>query len=140
FHTLFGNPEAAKQDALHSHEETIAHDQITQTLVRYGFAGLALSLLIAAVGLWLAHRTVLRLKEPTKRRIAIAILSVVTAVVYNGMLFGSHLSLFPVDVFFALLIGILVICCVKPAGLDEAADFGANDVHAGRLGDATLPA
>jgi hypothetical protein len=121
FHTLFGNPEAAKQDALHSHEETIAHDQITQTLVRYGFAGLALSLLIAAVGLWLAHRTVLRLKEPTKRHIAIAILSVVTAVVYSGMLFGSHLSLFPVDVFFALLIGILVICCVKPAGLDEAA-------------------
>jgi hypothetical protein len=113
FHTFFGNPEAAKQDALHSHEETIAHDQITQTLVRYGFVGLAFSLLIAAVGLWLAHRAVLRLKEPAKRHIAIAILSVVTAVVYSGMVFGSHLSLFPVDVFIALLIGILAHCCVN---------------------------
>ena len=114
FHTLFGNPEAAKPDALHSYEETVAHDQITQTLVRYGFVGLAFSALMASIGLWFGHRIVLRLTEPIKRNIAIAILSIVASVIYSGMLFGSHLALFPVDVFLALLIGILVVCCLSP--------------------------
>src|SRR5271166_1792534 len=119
FHTLFGNPDAAKADDENSYGETVAHDQITQTLVQYGLVGLGASILIAATGLWLAHRTVLRLKDHTTREIAIALLSVVTAVVYSGMLFGSHLGLFPVDVFFAFLIGILVMYCAKPPSRDS---------------------
>jgi O-Antigen ligase len=111
FHTLFGNPDATKQDDENSYDETVAHDQITQTLVRYGFVGLVVSGIIAICALWIAHRTVLNLKDRTIREIAIALLSVVTSVVYSGMLFGSHLDLFPVDFFFALLVGILVLCC-----------------------------
>src|SRR5271166_5089448 len=117
FHTLFGNPEAAqaKPDDENSYEETVAHDQITQTLVQYGLVGLAGLVLTAATGLWLAHRAVLRLKDHTTREIAIALLSIVTAVVYSGMIFGSHVQIFPVDVFFAFLVGILVVCCGKPS-------------------------
>jgi O-Antigen ligase len=115
FHTLFGNPDAAKADDEHSYGETVAHDQITQTLVRYGLVGLAVFILIAATGLGLAHRTVLRLKDHTTREIAIALLSIVTAVIYSGMIFGSHLDLFPVDFVFAFLVGILVVCCRKPS-------------------------
>ena len=87
FHTLFGNPDAAKADDENSYGETVAHDQITQILVQYGLVGLAVSVLIAATGLWLAHRAILRLKDHTTREIAIALLSIVTAVVYSGMLF-----------------------------------------------------
>jgi len=114
FHTLFGDPDAAKADDEHSYGETVAHDQITQTLVRYGLVGLGASILIAATGLAIAHRAVLRLTDYTTREIAIALLSVVTAVIYSGMMFGAHLDLFPVDFFFAFLVGILVVCCVKP--------------------------
>jgi hypothetical protein len=115
FHTLFGNPDAAKADTENSYGETVAHDQITQTLVRYGLVGLAASILIVATGLWLAHRAVLGLDDHTKREIAIALLSIVTAVIYSGMIFGSHLGLFPVDIFFAFLVGILVVCCGRPS-------------------------
>ena len=114
FHTLFGDPDAAKADDEHSYGETVAHDQITQTLVRYGLVGLGASILIAATGLAIAHRAVLRLTDYTTREIAIALLSVVTAVIYSGMMFGTLLDLFPVDFFFAFLVGILVVCCVKP--------------------------
>jgi len=114
FHTLFGNPEAAEADNENSYGDTVAHDQITQTLVQYGLVGLAVSVLIAATGLWLAHRTVLRLKDHSTREIAIGLLSVVTAVIYSGMLFGGHLGLFPVDVIFAFLVGIIVVCCGPP--------------------------
>jgi hypothetical protein len=114
FHTLFGDPNAAKADDENSYRETVAHDQITQILVRYGFVGLTLSVLIAATGLWFGHRAVLRLQDYTTREVAIALLSIVTAVIYSGMLFGSHLDQFPVDFFFAFLVGILVICCGKP--------------------------
>jgi hypothetical protein len=113
FHTLFGDPEVTKQDEEDSYDETVAHDQITQTLVRYGFVGLVVSGIIAVSGLWIAHRTVLSVKDRTIREIAIALLSVVTSVVYSGMLFGTHLDQFPVDFFFALLVGILVLCCER---------------------------
>jgi hypothetical protein len=115
FHTLFGNPDAAKADDEHSYGETVAHDQITQTLVQYGLVGLAVSILIAATGLTIAHRAVLRLENYTTREIAIALLSIVTAVIYSGMIFGSHLDIFPVDLLFAFLVGILVVCCRKPS-------------------------
>jgi hypothetical protein len=118
FHTLFGNPDATKQDDEISYDETVAHDQITQTLVRYGFVGLAVSGVVAVFGLWIAHRTVLSVKDGSIREIAIALLSVVTSVVYSGMLFGTHLDLFPVDFFFALLVGILVLCCARPISFE----------------------
>jgi hypothetical protein len=113
FHTLLGNPKLAKEDALHSHEDTIAHDQITQILVQYGFVGLSLCALLAAVALWVGHRIILRLDNSVLRQIATAILSIIAAVVYSGMIFGSHLSLFPVNIFVAFLIGIVVVCCAK---------------------------
>jgi hypothetical protein len=115
FHTLFGSPDAAKADDEHSYQETVAHDQITQTLVRYGLVGLTVSILIAATGLTITHRAVLRLTDQTTCQIAISLLSVVTAVIYSGMMFGTHLDLFPVDFFFAFLVGILVVCCAKPS-------------------------
>ena len=113
FHTLFGDPDAAKADEENPYGDTVAHDQITQTLVQYGLVGLAVSMAIAVTGLWLAHRAVLRLEDQNTRAIAIALLSIVTAIIYSGMLFGSHLEVFPVGFFFALLIGILIVCCRK---------------------------
>jgi hypothetical protein len=111
FHTLFGDPDATKHNEENSYDQTVAHDQITQTLVEYGLVGLGISFLIAATGLWIAHRAVLILKNHANREIAIALLSIITAVIYSGMLFGSHLNLFPVDFIIALLIGILVVFC-----------------------------
>jgi O-antigen ligase len=114
FHTWFGNPELQNPtDDVVSHDE-IAHDQLTQILVQSGFVGLGafISLLVGA--LWLTHRQVLAQRDPDRRTTGIALLTVLSANVYSGMLFGTHLGLFPINVFFAVLLGSLLVCCVQP--------------------------
>jgi hypothetical protein len=114
FHTWFGNPELRAHRTEFSGEDVYAHDQLTQILVSFGFAGLAGFLLLVIGGLWLTHRRVLAQRDFEAREAAIGLLSVLTAVLYSGMLFGSHLGVFPVNVFFALLIGCLAVCCLRP--------------------------
>jgi O-antigen ligase len=115
FHTWFGNRELQNPtDDVVAHDE-IAHDQLTQILVQSGFVGLGafISLLVGA--LWLTHRQVLAQRDPDRRTTGIALLTVLSANVYSGMLFGTHLGLFPINVFFAVLLGFLLVCCVQPA-------------------------
>ena len=64
--------------------------------------------------LWLTHRRVLAQRDLETRTTAIAILTVLAALLYSGMLFGSHLGVFPINVFFALLVGFILVCCVQP--------------------------
>ena len=64
--------------------------------------------------LWLTHRRVLAQRDLETRTTAIALLTVLAAILYSGMLFGSHLGVFPVNVFFAFLVGFLLVCCFQP--------------------------
>ena len=120
FHTWFGNPKMGAPTGEVARDE-IAHDQLTQILVQYGFVGLSgfLSLMVGA--LWLTHRGILAQRDLETRKTAIALLAAVAAVLYSGMLFGSHLGVFPINVFFAFLVGSLLVCCVQPG---EAAASG----------------
>jgi hypothetical protein len=100
FHTWFGNRDALRleQDS----QDYLAHDQIGQTLVSYGFAGLILFGVVLVLTLWFAHRAVFRQHDTLKREILLAILSVELATIVSGMLFGSHLGVFPINVLFYL--------------------------------------
>jgi hypothetical protein len=100
FHTWFGNRDAAELE-LDSRENT-AHDQIGQILISYGFAGLTLFGVVLVLGLWFAHRAVFQQSDKTKRELLIGILSVELATILSGMLFGSHLEVFPINVLFYL--------------------------------------
>ena len=105
FHTWFGNRDAAQleQDS----QDYLAHDQIGQTLVSYGLAGLILSGVVLVVALWFAHRAVFRQPDQLKRKILLGILSVELATIVSGMLFGSHLGVFPINVLFYLFASIV---------------------------------
>ena len=107
FHTWFGNrnAEELEQDS----REDEAHDQIGQILIRYGFAGLALFSAGLLTGLWFAHRAVFRQGDRLKRQILLGVLSVVLATILSGMLFGSHLGVFPINVLFYLLTSMLFV-------------------------------
>lgn len=122
FHTWFGNPDLqAHKGPIHEpvpHDELV-HDQLTQILIEFGFVGLSGFLLLAVGALWLTHRRVLAQRDLEIRKTAIALLTVLAAVLYSGMLFGSHLGVFPVNVFFAFLVGFLLVCCV-PTGENAA--------------------
>jgi hypothetical protein len=114
FHTWFGNPELQGHSDGTVAQDEIAHDQLTQILVRFGFVGLSGFLSLVVGALWLTHRRVLTLGNLETRKTAIALLTALAAVLYSGMLFGSHLGVFPINVFFALLVGCLLVCCVQP--------------------------
>jgi hypothetical protein len=113
FRTWFGNPDlhGPGADAVVRGEEV--HDQLTQILVRFGFVGLSGFLFLLVGSLWLTHRLALGHRDPETRNTAIVLLTVLTAIVYSGMLFGSHLGVFPVNLFFAFLVGALLVCCVQ---------------------------
>jgi hypothetical protein len=100
FHTLFGVRDAAEleQDS----QDYLAHDQIGQILISYGFAGLILFGLVLILTLWFAHRAVFRQQDKLKREMLLGILSVELATILSGMLFGSHLAVFPINVLFYL--------------------------------------
>ncbi len=113
FHTWFGNPDLYRDHGETVAQDEIIHDQLTQILVQYGFVGLGGFLSLVVGALWLTHRRVLTKADLETRTTAIALLSVLTAVLYSGMLFGSHLGVFPVNVFFAFLVGALLRCCLQ---------------------------
>jgi hypothetical protein len=105
FHTWFGNPSQVYEDLEEASHENIAHEQIGQILARTGFVGLGFCLSVAVLGLFLAHRAVFRQQDPNRRRMMLGILAALIAALLSGMFFGSHLGVFPVNIFFALLLG-----------------------------------
>jgi hypothetical protein len=113
FHTWFGNPELHGPNGETVSHDELVHDQLTQILVRFGFVGLTGFILLLVGALWLTHRRVLAQKDLVARRTAIALLTVLAAIIYSGMLFGSHLGVFPVNVFFSVLGGFLLVCCAQ---------------------------
>jgi O-Antigen ligase len=105
FHTWFGNRGRDYLDSLEDSYDNVAHDQIGQTLVSFGFAGLGFFLGATVLGLVMAHRAIFRQRDPSRREMMLGCLSVVVATLFSGMLFGSHLGVFPINVFFPLLAG-----------------------------------
>jgi hypothetical protein len=121
FHTWFGNPELHGPNEEIVASDELVHDQLTQILVRFGFVGLSGFLFLLGGALWLTHRRVLAQRDLETRQAGIALLTVLAAVVYSGMLFGSHLGVFPVNVFFAFLVGALLVCCVEQGETEASA-------------------
>jgi len=112
FHTWFGSQDRRVPEKVASDE--VVHDQLTQILVEFGFVGLSGFISLVVGALWLTHRSVFAQRDLETRTTAIALLTVLAAILYSGMLFGSHLGVFPVDVFFAVLVGALFVCCLHP--------------------------
>jgi hypothetical protein len=113
FHTWFGNPDLHGPNGETVAHDELVHDQLTQILVRFGFLGLTAFLLLTVGALWLVHRSVLKQRDLATRKTAIVLLTVLAAILFSGMLFGSHLGVFPINVFFSLLGGFLLVCCVQ---------------------------
>jgi O-Antigen ligase len=105
FHTWFGTQAQNYQDSLEESYDNVVHEQIGQTLVSFGFVGLSFFLSVFVFGLITAHRAIFNQRDPARRKMMLGCLSVLVAILFSGMIFGSHLGVFPIDVFFALLIG-----------------------------------
>lgn len=118
FHTWFGNRDVEELEQ--GSRENEAHDQIGQILISYGFAGLAIFGTALIVGLWFAHRAVFRQQDWLKRRILLGVFSVALATILSGMLFGSHLGVFPINVLFYLFVSMLFVAGRSETDVVEA--------------------
>lgn len=105
FHTWFGIRGQDYSDSIEESHDNVAHDQIGQTLASFGFVGLGFFLAVTGLGLIIAHRAIFRQRDAGRRRMMLGCLSVLIATLFSGMLFGSHLGVFPINAFFALLAG-----------------------------------
>jgi hypothetical protein len=105
FHTWFGYSDSKIADMVEGSHEDIAHEQLGQILIKYGFVGLGLFATVLLLGLWYAHRAIFRQRNSVYRESMLGCLSLLIATLFSGMLFGSHLGVFPVGVFFALIAG-----------------------------------
>ena len=94
FHTWFGNRSEVYEDLAEESHDNVAHDQIGQILVSFGFVGLGFFLGVMVLGLVIAHRGIFRQRDPVRRRMMLGCLSVLIATLFSGMLFGSHLECF----------------------------------------------
>jgi O-Antigen ligase len=124
FHTWFGNRNEVYEDSMEQSHENGAHDQIGQILVSFGFTGLFFFLGVTVLGLVVAHRAIFRQRDPIRRRMMLGCLSVLIATLFSGMLFGSHLGVFPVNIFFALLAGCFCSLNMSPERLVVSTDAG----------------
>lgn len=126
FHTWFGNRDAAELEL--DSRENIAHDQIGQILISYGFAGLVLFGVVLVLGLWLSHRAVFRQQDKAKREMLIGILSIELATILSGMLFGSHLGVFPINVLFYLFASTVFTLGRKSESLQAVSALSSPEV------------
>ena len=105
FHTWFGTGAQDYQDSLEQSYDNVVHEQIGQTLVSFGFVGLSFFLTVFVFGLITAHWAIFNQCDPARRGMMLGCLSALVAILFSGMIFGSHLGVFPINVFFALLAG-----------------------------------
>jgi O-Antigen ligase len=119
FHTWFGNRSQVYEDAAEDSHDNVAHEQIGQILVSFGFVGLGFFLGITVLALLIAHRAIFRQRDPARREMMLGCLSALIATLLSGMLFGSHLGVFPVNIYFALLVG--CFCSLNMDGKPNAA-------------------
>lgn len=106
--TLFGNTEFANTRASMVAKDETVHDAIGQMLVSHGIVGLVALVLGGGVSLFLLHRRILAIRSGPSEVLSRGLLSVGIAVFLSGVLTGSHLGVFPINLLFWTTAGALV--------------------------------
>lgn len=88
--------------------ETFRHDALTDALARYGFMPV---LAVASCLIWLLWRTqrsYLALRDPVRRNLVVGCIAVAVGIYSAGLTSPVNLSVFPINIFFYLSIGITI--------------------------------
>jgi hypothetical protein len=85
-----------------------SHDAIGQILHKYGAVGLFVVTTLGGSFLFYCHMSLFRIKDKQDRNLAAMYLAVVFAVMATGMMSGGHVAIFPVNLFFWLIMGFLM--------------------------------
>lgn len=114
--TWFGNPDLAYRTGRIVNEDEVIHDAIGQMLISHGITGLLALIFGGALSLFLLHRKILAIQRGPREILGRSLLGTASAVFLGGMLTGSHLSVFPINLLFWTTAGALVaVAQMKPS-------------------------
>lgn len=88
-------------------EASGAHDLIGQIYVTTGIVGLSLSIIFGGAILYFLHKNMLRIQNKDHKKMAAFYLANIFAILLGGIFSGSQLHVFPVNVYFWTIIGLL---------------------------------
>ena len=106
--TWFGNPALAYRADRPLGEDEVVHDAIGQMLISHGIAGIVVLAAAGGLSLFLLHRKILAIRRGPNEIFGRWLLSVAIALFFGGMLTGSHLGVFPINLLFWSTVGALV--------------------------------
>jgi hypothetical protein len=84
-----------------------AHDMVGQLYTSVGVVGLSLALIFIIVSLVYLHRNLLRIRDRDASKLAAFFMANVFALLMGAVFSGSSLHVFPVNVYFWLMVGLL---------------------------------
>jgi hypothetical protein len=84
-----------------------AHDLVGQLYTSVGVVGLSLALIFIIVSLVYLHRNLLRIRDRDASKLAAFFMANVFALLMGAVFSGSSLHVFPVNVYFWLMVGLL---------------------------------
>jgi hypothetical protein len=100
--TLFGNRELMRSGGLAS------HDAITDLVVNYGIVGLSVVVAVLSFVLFRIHREILLTEDWDCQFIGRILISIIIGVLVTGAFTGGQLHIFPINLFFWLILGMLL--------------------------------
>lgn len=100
YFSLFGLPKEIGLDSG-------AHDMIGQIYVSTGAVGLFLTVAFGAVILYHLHKNLLKMTSPDEKKLATFYMANIFGQLLGGIFSGSQLHVFPVNVYFWLMVGLL---------------------------------
>ena len=106
--TWFGNPDLVFKAGEQVGDDETVHDALGQMLITHGIAGLLLLALAGGFALFVLHRKILSIPKGPNESLARGLLSIGIAIFFGGMLTGTHLAVFPLNLLFWTAAGALV--------------------------------
>lgn len=106
--TWFGNPKLTTMQGDQVGDDETVHDAIGQMLVTHGIVGVLLLVSAGSFALFVLHRRILSIRKGPNESLGRGLLSVGIAIFLSGMLTGTHLAVFPLNLLFWSAVGVLV--------------------------------
>lgn len=94
-------------------DDYVVHDGISQTVVSYGFFGLGCIVTILSASLYYVHKITLRIEDPLEKKMAITLLALNFSNVLTGVVFQSNVAIFPVNLYFWVVNGMIFSICFR---------------------------
>ncbi len=102
--TLFGHGAPMENDD----RSLFSHDILTNSLVQNGAVPVGVAAVLLIIGLFKAHRGVLRILDSGRRTLAAALLALALSFLVLALLAGNVLVIFPINVFACLFCGMMI--------------------------------